>query len=382
MEMEGSGSTSVMPTENTSADNSDAESGDTIMTDIDDSGQDNLPTVPSANPSASKQKDGSSDSDIKEVSTAENTLSLTGAAGSIVSSESSSLSDLSDPNPAVDFKAKKLFFQVYSSEAPDGSETAHSVIRSLISAASGSSSTTLSIFEAIFKSTRGSDYLFYVTEILAKDCIPDKPEAVLVDLLTNLNNFVHFVKEEYLEKVKTHEYSVEHFTTLLKMQEERRRVELKGIVQSNSFPKKGMLLFNIATHFYLLLVQEIVSLKDLPDCEESRSFIKEVTDLLKSCAEFVLRSFNTHWKARLEGISYVSIRKKSLVDKGKSLKRKHADSQKYELSAIIMDNYCLTGERVKLHQTECDYESVEAESSDLLTLANSLRDDYIIAKKY
>jgi len=150
MEMEGSGSTSVMPTENTSAENSDAESEDTII------------TVPSANPSASKQKDGSSDSDIKEVSTAENTLSLTGAAGSIVSSESSSLSDLSDPNPAVDFKAKKLFFQVYSSEAPDGSETAHSLIRSLISAASGSSSTTLSIFEAIFKSTRGSDYLFYV----------------------------------------------------------------------------------------------------------------------------------------------------------------------------------------------------------------------------
>ncbi|KAF6017894.1 hypothetical protein EB796_023805 [Bugula neritina] len=56
--------------------------------------------------------------------------------------------------------------------------------------------------------------------------------------------------------------------------------------------------------------------------------------------------------------------------------------KKEELSATIMDSYLLTKESASLCETECDNESMEAETNDLLTLANSLRDDYIIERNY
>jgi len=212
---------------------------------------------------------------------------------------------------------------------------------------------------------------------LILDYIQEKPELVVVNLLASLKHFVNFVKDTYLKQRPMRQYSIDYFIHLLQKEETKLKLELLKIIQHNSFPNKGMFLFIIAAHFYVLLIQEILSLKDLPDCQESKSFISEVTHLLKSCAEFVLRSFNAHWKARLEGISYVSISKKILVEE----KKKQEIFQQFELSGIIIDSYRLSKDPISLCQIECSEELMETETHKLLMFANSLRDDYII-KRY
>jgi len=223
---------------------------------------------------------------------------------SLISPESSELMDVNLPTA---YKDKRLFFHVYSNETYGACHTAHDLVKSLIAAINESLPTGLFSFHDIFKIRHESDYLFYLTEFLVGNYIPEKPEMVVVGLLENLKYFVNFVKETYLEQRLRHHHSVEYFINMLKKEELSRRHELIEIMENKNFPTKGMVLFNISTHFYLLLIQEILSLKDLTTCEESMSFIKEVTNLLKSCAEFCLRFFNIHWKARLEDISYVSL---------------------------------------------------------------------------
>jgi len=302
------------------------------------------------------------------------------AGGSLVTAEGSKLVDpANDDNLPCAYKYKRFFYHLYQRDSYVLDCSAYDLVQNLIAAVNENTPTTLTTFHDVFKDQSKLGYLYYVKETLINDYFPDKPEGVLIELFNNLKDFMYFVKETYLELRAILKFSVEHFMDMLKKEEVSRRTELIKIIQNTSFPKKGMLLFNVAAHFYLLLVQEIVSLKDLPDCEESKSFIKEVTDLLKSCAEFVLRYFNTHWKARLEGISYVSIEKTSLAEKKKSLEKKQ---ERFKLSATIMDSYLLTKESASLCETECDNESMEAETNDLLTLANSLRDDYIIERNY
>ncbi|KAF6025902.1 hypothetical protein EB796_015785 [Bugula neritina] len=148
----------------------------------------------------------------------------------------------------------------------------------------------------------------------------------------------------------------------------------------NAFPKNDVLLFIIATHFYVLLIKEILPFEDRLDGSEPKSFINEVTKFLKSCAEFVLRSFNAHWRATLEGISYVSISKNVLVAKRKEPEMEQERSQQLKLSALVMDRSLLHENLVCFCTARCDVESVETETHKLLMFANSLRDDYIIEK--
>ncbi|KAF6034064.1 hypothetical protein EB796_007634 [Bugula neritina] len=85
--------------------------------------------------------------------------------------------------------------------------------------------------------------------------------------------------------------------------------------------------------------------------------------------------FNKHWKARLEGISYVSISKNIW------LRKETGSVSTISAIALIKDRYRLSKDPISLCQTECNEELMEAETHKLLMFANSLRDDYII-KRY
>ncbi|KAF6025914.1 hypothetical protein EB796_015777 [Bugula neritina] len=300
-----------------------------------------------------------------------------GTAGSLMGSDCAEPMDASDIALPNAYEEKRLFFRVYSNETLRPCYTAHNLVESLIGGVSVNLPAPLVSLHGLFDTQRESDYLFYVTELLALDYIQERPEPVVIDLLTSLQFFVIFIQQAYLSRKFNMQYSVEHLISMLKDEESLRRIELIKIMQdATTFPKNGMLLFIIATHFYVLLIQEILSLRDLPDCQESKCFISEVTNLLKSCAEFVLRYFNKHWKARLEGISYVSISKNALAKE-----KKQEMSKQFELTALIKDRYRLSKDPISLCQTECSEELMETETHKLLMFANSLRDDYII-KRY
>jgi len=253
------------------------------------------------------------------------------------------------------YKYKRLLFYVYQDETYGPSHTAHDLVKSLIAAVN--SSAALSTFDKIFIKMQESDsYLFYVRELL--DWTHDNES-----LFASLESFVDFIRGPYLNMAVL--TPILYFDTW-QTKEVIFRLRLTGVMQKyNAFPKNDVLLFIIATHFYVLLIKEILPFEDRLDGSEPKSFINEVTKFLKSCAEFVLRSFNAHWRATLEGISYVSISKNVLV-----AKRKEPEMEQ-ERSHENLVCFCTA---------RCDVESVETETHKLLMFANSLRDDYIIEK--
>lgn len=317
---------------------------------------------------------------FSNITTPEATFTSIGTVSSLKSLENSELLNLSDASFPTAYKDQKFLFHVHSDDrAYDLSQTPHGVVKNLLVAINTNSSSTLSAFDNIFRTQPLSDPLFYVKDHLIGFYVPEKPEAVVVDLLASLESSVLFMKQYYFKKRKLHGNPIEGLVSMLKRHEEKRRLELIEMMQDEFFPKNGVLLFIIATHFYLLLIQELLSLKDLK--KELENFLPEVIKVLKLCAEFILGFFSTQWTARVEGISHVSLKKVSLGEKKKTCNGNRDNSEHFELLALVMDSYRLTQDPIILCRAVCDKESIEAETKKLLVLANSMR-DLCIETKY